>query len=148
MISILPMSRQEEWNWMKERAQVTWTESTKGMVCYKDGEIVGMVIMDGWTSNSCRMHIAVDDMLIFKHGWPEEVFNYVFNECDKGLIIGITPAHMGKVLRFNRHVGFVETYRVKDGHEEGIDLVVQEKRKENCRYLRKGQNGQRRSGTT
>ena len=144
MISILPMTRQEEWAWIKERAQVTWTEKTKGLVCYKDGEIVGMVIMDGWTHNSCRTHIAVDNMLIFKHGWFEEVSNYIYNECDKGVIIGVTPANLGNVLRFNRHVGFVETYRIPDGYEEGIDLVIQEKRKENCKYLR-NYNGQRRS---
>jgi len=136
MIDIVPMEYQEEWDWLVERADVVRTEETRGIVAYKGSKLVGAVAMDNWAHNSCRMHIAVDDMFIFKHGFPEAVYNYIFNTCDKGVIIGITPAHLDKVLRFNRHVGFVEVYRIPDGYEEGIDLVVQENRKENCRYLR------------
>lgn len=71
-----------------------------------------------------------------KHGYPEEVFNYVFNTCDKGVIIGVTPSNNERALRFNKRVGLTEIYRIKDGYAVGIDYVVQELRKENCKYLR------------
>lgn len=144
MITFHPMQFKEEWDWLVKRAEVCRTETTKGICAYDGDDLVGMVAIDNWTHNSCRMHIAVDNMLIFKHGFPETVFDYVFNECDKGLIIGITPGHLDNVLRFNRHVGFIEKYRIKDGFEEGIDSVVQEKRKEDCKYLR-NIDGQRRT---
>ena len=137
MINFLPMSRKEEWEYIAQRAECVWCADTKGVVAYKDGVIVGAVAMDTWSHNSCRIHIAVEDMLIFKHGWPEEVFNYIFNECDMGVIMGITPACNARAIRFIKHIGFVEVFRLKDGFEEGIDFVCTEYRKENCKYIRK-----------
>ncbi len=136
MIVFLPMSRHEEFEWLAKRAVCVWCADTKGVVAYEDGEIVGAVALDTWSHNSCHIHIAVDKMLIFKHGFPEEVFNYVFNEADKGVIVGITPACNARALKFIKHIGFVETYRLKDGYEVGIDFVVTEYRKENCKYIR------------
>ena len=136
VISILPMSRQEEWDFLKQRAECVLCSDTKGIVAYKDGEIVGAVAMDTWSHNSCHIHIAVEDMLIFKHQFPEEVFHYIFNECDKGVIVGITPANNARALRFIKHIGFVEVFRLKDGFEVGVDFVCTEYRKENCRYIR------------
>lgn len=144
MTTFRPLKFQEEWEWLVERAQVTRTEHTKGLVAYNGDKLVGAVAVDSWTPNSCRMHIAVDNMLIFKHGFPEEVYGWIFNECDKGVIVGATPAHLDKVLRFNRHVGFKEVYRIPDGYEIGIDMVIQECRKEDCKYLR-NKDGQRHS---
>lgn len=144
MIDFLPMSRQEEWDWIAARAECVWCADTKGIVAYKDGKIVGAVAMDTWSHNSCRIHIAVEDMLIFKHGWPEAVFDYIFNACDKGVIMGITPACNERALKFILHIGFVEVFRLRDGFEEGIDFVCTEYRKENCKYIRKD-DGQIRS---
>ncbi len=74
-----------------------------------------------------------------KHGYPEEVFNYVFNTCDKGVVIGVTPSNNEQALKFNAHLGLTEIYRIKDGYDVGIDYVVQQLRKENCRYIEHGQ---------
>ena len=136
MITFKPGTEQEEWEWLAKRAECVRCDDTIGIIAYRDGKIVGAVALDSWSHNSCHIHIAVDDMLIFKHGFPEEVFNYVFNECDKGVIVGITPAHNKVSLKFNEHIGFVETYRLKDGFEVGIDFVVTEYRKEDCKYIR------------
>ena len=138
------MVSEEEWDWIKERAQCVRCEDTVGMTAYCDGELVGAVAFDTWSYNSCVIHIAFEDFLTFKHGWPEAVFGYIFNQCDKGVIIGHTPASNVKALRFNKHIGFVELCRIKDGYEEGIDVVIQEYRKENCKYIR-NEDGQIRS---
>lgn len=137
MIDFLPISRNEEWEWVSSRAKCVRCADTKGIVAYKDGKIVGAVALDTWAHNSVHIHIAFEDMFIFKHGFPETVFDYVFNTCDKGVIIGVTPASNEKALRFNEHIGFEEIFRVRDGYEIGIDFVVQEYRKENCKYIRK-----------
>ena len=106
------------------------------MVAYRDGKIVCAVAFDHWSHNSVHIHTAFEDLLCFKHGWPEAVFGYIFNDCDKGVIMGVTPANNLKAVRFNKHIGFVELFRVKDGFEVGIDFVVTEYRKENCKYIR------------
>lgn len=125
-----------EWEWISLRAECVLCDDTKGVMAYKDNEIVAGVAMDSWSHNSCHIHIAVDDIWVFKHKFAEEVFNYIFNTCDKGVIIGVTPASNKKSLRFNERIGFIEVFRLKDGFEEGIDFVITEYRKENCEYIR------------
>jgi hypothetical protein len=138
------MDLQREWDWIAARAECVQSADSKGMVAYRDGEIACAVAFDHWSHNSVHIHTAFVDLLPFKHGWPEAVFDYVFNQCDKGVIMGVTPASNVKAVRFNKHIGFVELFRVKDGFEVGIDFVVTEYRKENCKYLR-NQDGQIRS---
>lgn len=126
-----------DWAWATERTQATRCEDTKGILALnEDYDIVAATIMDSWSYNSVIMHIAIDDIWCMKHGYPEEVFNYVFNTAGKGIAIGITPADNPKALNFNKRVGFEEIYRIRDGYRLGTDYVVQEKRKENCKYLR------------
>lgn len=138
------MESEEEWNWLHARAECVRCADTVGLCCYRDGQLVGAVALDTWSHNSCVIHIAFEDFMSFRHGWPEAVFGYVFNQCDKGVIVGSTPACNEKALRFNKHIGFVELFRIKDGFEEGIDTVIQEYRKENCKYIR-NEDGQVRS---
>ena len=146
MITIHPMTTKEEWDWIADRAECVYCADSKGIVAYRDNKLVGAVAFDHWSLNSCHIHIAVEDMLIFKHDFREAVFDYIFNQCDRGLIVGITPACNERALRFIKHIGFVEVFRLKDGYEEGIDFVVTEYRKENCKYIRK-EDGQISSRT-
>ena len=136
MISYHAIRSEEEWDWVSQRAECVRCEDSRGMVAYRDGKIVCAVAFDHWSHNSVHIHTAFEDLLCFKHGWPEAVFGYIFNDCDKGVIMGVTPANNLKAVRFNKHIGFVELFRVKDGFEVGIDFVVTEYRKENCKYIR------------
>jgi hypothetical protein len=138
------MDKQEEWDWIAARAECVHCADSAGMVAYRHGKIACAVAFDHWSHNSVHIHTAFEDLLCFKHGWPEAVFGYIFNQCDKGVIMGVTPACNMKAIHFNKHIGFVEIFRVKDGYEEGIDFVVTEYRKENCKYIRK-EDGQIRS---
>jgi len=144
VITFHAMESEEEWDWISARAECVYCADSKGIVAYSDGKLVGAVAFDHWANNSVHIHIAVDNMLIFKHGFREAVFGYIFNECDKGVIIGITPACNERSIRFIKHIGFVEVFRLKDGFEEGIDFVVTEYRKENCKYIR-NEDGQESS---
>jgi hypothetical protein len=50
-------------------------------------------------------------------------------------MIGLTPSNNTKSLKFNKKLGFVEVFRIEDGFDEGVDYVIQELRKENCRWI-------------
>mgnify|MGYP005662725173 CR=1 FL=1 len=135
MFSIVPLTKKSEWEWVSEKAGCSKCDDTKGVVAYRGRKIAAVVALDSWSYNSVTIHIAVDDILAFKHGFPEEVFNYVFKEANKGVVIGITPADNVKALKFNAHIGLEELYRIRDGYAIGVDYVVQQLRKENCRYI-------------
>lgn len=133
---IWPMKLDAEFKWLQHRSKCAKCDDTNGIVVYRGKKLVGAVVMDSWSYNSCTIHIAIEDMLAFKHGFPEEVFKYIFETAGKGVVIGITPSDNLKALAFNKRVGLVEIYRIKDAYDVGIDYVVQELRKENCKYLR------------
>jgi len=135
-VIIKQMSTKEEWLWVSSRADRNGCTDTKGIIAWKDDKIVGGVVLDSWSFNAVNIHIALEDSHVMRHGFPEEVFNYIFNTCEKGVVIGVTPADNERALKFNKRVGLEELYRVKDGYKVGVDYVVQELRKENCKYLR------------
>ena len=134
---ILPATS-EELHWLKVRAECAMTDDMNGIVCYRDDNLVAAVGLESWSHNSVTIHIVIEDPLVFKHRYAEEVFKYIFEDCDRGLVIGVTPANNEKALAFNRHIGLTEIYRIADGYDVGIDYVVQELRKENCRYIEHG----------
>lgn len=99
-------------------------------------ELVACVGYDHWTPNSVQMHIWIPRPQEVSKRFYLEGFRYPFAMCGRGLVIGITPSNNAAALHFNRRVGFKEVYRMKDAWEPGVDFVVQEMRKEDCRWLR------------
>ena len=115
-------------------------EDTKGITAL-DGDNVpqAVCVFDGWSPNSCIIHIWINNPFVLKHGFAEEVFNFVFSEeSGRTKIIGITPSDNLKALRFIKHIGFKEIFRISDGCEVGVDFVVTEMNKDKCRYYNNG----------
>jgi hypothetical protein len=136
---ILPLQHKDEFKWIQEAAECAYCDDMNGIVMYRDNNLVAGILLESWSHNSVTIHIRVDDPLVFKHGFAEECFRYIFVDTNRGVLIGVTPANNAKALRFNRHIGLQEIYRIKDGYDVGVDYVVQELRKENCRYIEHGQ---------
>lgn len=98
----------------------------------RTGRIVGMVGYNLWTKNSVNVHVAAESPSVwrsllapgFKCG-----FGYV------EVLLGVVYGDNAKSQRFARKLGFKETHRVKDGAAKGVDLVLFEMRKNECRYL-------------
>ena len=80
-------------------------EDTTGIVAEKDGEIWAITVLDNWSPNSCSVHIWIPNPLVFRHGYKEEVFDFVFGS-GRNKIIGQTPSDNPKALKFIEHIGF------------------------------------------
>ena len=106
----------------------------------KDGKILGVVGFDSWNGASCQMHIAGEGNWLTRD-LIYAAFDYAFNVADLNVVLGFVPSTNAKALRFDKHVGFVEVSRIKDGTPEG-DLIILELRRENCRYLREANGKQ------
>ena len=100
------------------------------------GEIRGMVGYDSFTPNSVQMSIAVDSMIAVR-ALAVPAFDYAFNQLGKSLSIGIVSSRNGEALTLNAWLGYQETYRIRDAHSDGIDLVILELRRADCRWLKK-----------
>lgn len=101
------------------------------------GRILVMVGFDFWTPNAVQMHIYVRNPKDVTRRFIREVFNYAFITCGRGLVIGITPSDNAPALEFNRRIGFHVTHTIRQGWSEYVDMVVQEMRANDCKWLRK-----------
>lgn len=124
-----------ELGWLRIRSGWVPTEAARGIVAVTGEDIQGMVVLDEWTPNSARIHVAIERPWLCR-GLTEAAFAYPFLEAGKGLLLATIPADNQRCLALVKRLGFVETHRVVDGWACGVALVMMEMRKETCRYLR------------
>src|SRR6185295_5280096 len=124
-------AKKEELEWIVARTDCVLTPIAGAIKAVDTaGRIRGMVAYDWWTDNSVQVHMAVDTPI----AWRDLIrwgFWYPFEQRGRDIIIGVVAASNEKSLRMSKHLGFVETYRIRDGHRRGVDLVLLEMRKEN-----------------
>ena len=136
MFIFVPLTR-DYWLEMPDEARPRHCQDTKGVVALSlDGVMQAACVMDTWSHNACQIHMYIKNPMVIRHGFFEEVCNFVFgDDSGRELLIGVTPADNAKALKFNRHVGMVENHRIKDGYAKGIDYVITTMRKEHCRWI-------------
>lgn len=110
------------------------TPHIKGVAQVIDGQTVAVVGYDRWTENSVEMHIWIHRMT---PGFVRAAFEYPFIQAGKGLVIGVTPGNNAAALALNKRLGFKVVHTIKDGNSVGEDLVIQEMRKKDCRWIRR-----------
>jgi hypothetical protein len=127
-----------DFDWIASRTGCAVSQGFKAIeaVDVRAGRILGMVGYDMWTENSAQMHVAVEKPSVIR-ALLVPAFSYLFDQCGKGVAVGVVPSHSTHALRFDLHVGFREVYRIRDGWAVGDDLVILEMRKEECRWLRR-----------
>jgi hypothetical protein len=121
--------------WLEARTGLFLSRAAEGVAAVDTrGLIRGVVAFEGWTKNACQAHMAADAPIAWRV-LLRAAFEYVFEQAGKGVIFAAIPAHNIPSLRFAKHVGLVEVYRLRDGWDAGDDLVELELRKEHCRWL-------------
>lgn len=118
------------------KARPNICEDTRGITALdENGTPQAVCVFDSWSYNSCNIHIWINTPFVLKHGFAEEVFNFVFSEkSGRTKIIGVTPADNLKAVKFIKNIGFKEIYRILDGQKVGVDYVITEMNKDECRY--------------
>lgn len=135
----------EHYAWLAEHAGCGVTHDFRAIEVAEAGRILGMVGYCDWAPNSARLHVAVERPWVIKY-LLEPGFAYPFQEVGVGLLIGITPANAIHAVKFNRHLGFREAHRIKNGWGVGVDLIVFEMRREECRWLKPESPGRQPGG--
>lgn len=99
------------------------------------GQIMGMTAYDAWTETSAQMSIALDSPIAWR-ALAGPAFKYPFQEADRWLLLAMVASDNQKSLRMTSHVGFRQTHRIKDAVRKGVDYVLFEMRRNDCRWLR------------
>ena len=130
----------DDWSLFHSKTKAKRCEDTKGIVAYAGERILAAAAFDSWTSTGCQMHIWIEDPFVIRHGFINEICNYVFNTCGRRILCGLIPSSNRVSLRFAEHAGMAEVYRVVDGFAEGVDYVLVRMDKHTCRWIN-GQKG-------
>jgi hypothetical protein len=95
-------------------------------------EVVAMVGYDPMGGNCVQMHFAFERpcrrLLI-------EAFTHIFKYREA--VIGWVPANDTVLRDKAKRIGFKEINRVKDGMAPGIDMVLVEMHKSDCKFIRR-----------
>lgn len=128
-----------DWGWVNEQVPILQVEDTSGIIAIDldKNETVGACITDNWTRNSVQCHFMISSPMVLRHGFIEECFDFIFNHCDRRYIYGFVPSDNEKALKLNAHMGFTEILRLPEAFADGVDYVVMECTRANCKYLPK-----------
>ena len=125
--------------WAQERIGVVFRRDAYTLGLEKDGELVAVVVFDGFSPTDACMHIASDGT----RAWMNKslliaAFAYPFVQLGLLRVTGLVPASNADALAFDEHLGFVrEGYHPKAGSDGG-DLVSLGMLREHCRFIPKG----------
>lgn len=132
---IIAFSPFKHLEYARQALQVPLSSSTGGLVALDDEDKPqGIVLLDNWTKTAVMGHIAIQHPMAMRK-LPFEAMDYVFNRCGKRMFIGVIPSDNVKSMKFHKHLGFSEIFRIPDGYAEGVDYVMVQMLREDCKYI-------------
>jgi len=136
----------EHFAWLAERAHIVVNENFRAMEAISGYRILAMVGFDGWTPASVMLHIALSHPAALRHVLVPafrlafDPPNAVVPGCGKRLINLTVLSSNTRSLALVRALGFRETHRIRGGWSKGVDIVLFEMRRRDCRWV--NQDGQ------
>jgi len=112
------------------------TEATRGIVAYDadTSETLAVFVAEDWTQTACSVHQVILKSMVLRHGWFEEIADYMFTRAERKKLFAVVPDVHEKALRLNEKLGFRQVARLEDAVAEGIDYIVLELKREDCPY--------------
>lgn len=124
----------DHYGWLAERAHLTIGEQFRAIEVVNCNRIIGMVGYDGWTPNSCAMHVAIDEPLALRR-LIEPGFKLPFLDLSFGVVFGHVISTNERALKLDLHLGFREVCFLRDAWKPGVGIHLLEMRREECRWL-------------
>lgn len=82
------------------------------------------------------MHVVGDGSRWIDREMLRVCFDYAFNKGKRVAVYGHVASNNERALQLDKHLGFTEVHRIKDAVDDGVDLIILEMRRENCRWLK------------
>lgn len=96
-------------------------------------DLIGVVGYNGFCGKTCQMHMAGDGNWVNRE-FLFAAFDYPFNQLKLNMVLGPVAGDNARALKLDAHLGFKEVARVKDGWDDGVDLIVLGLKREDCRW--------------
>lgn len=130
------------WEWLHKRTNLPWSSDLRCLAAMRDdGTIATAVAYNAWTDNSCWMHVAFDSPHAFTREFRRAAFDYVFTQCGKHAVYGLTPKKLSAAVSFNRKIGFRQVC-------ETVDCIMFEMKADECRWIKEKSHGRQEFSTS
>ena len=131
----LYVAPREHLGWLAEKANVVIGPTFQAIEAVDaSGRIVAMVGADAWTENACALHVAAEYPAAIRH-LLKPTFEMVFNGLKKRMVVATILSDNQKSLALAKHLGFRETHRIKNWWADGVDAVLLEMHRKDCRWV-------------
>lgn len=101
----------------------------------RGGELVAVVVFDGFSDVDCNMHVASDGTRRWlTRAFLTACFAYPFIQCRLRRVTGLVPADNADALRFDEHLGFRREGYHPHATQTG-DLISLGMLREWCRFI-------------
>ena len=134
MIEINDFYGPTDWAWIKARVPIKRVDDTCGFVATQYGEIVAAVIFDNFLYGSAQATIVIENPMVIRAGLLKKGFEFIFKVLNKKRIYVMVADTNTKSLTLSEKLGFTEVMRIPDGYASGVDFIVKELARENCKY--------------
>ena len=126
-----------DWGWIQKQVPIVRCEDTTGIMAIDldKNETVGACIMDNWTQNSVQCHFMLTNPLVLRHQFLECCCDFVFNRSNVARVYALVPANIEKAIKLNLHMGFTIKSRLEEAFEVGVDYLLMEWKRENCKFI-------------
>jgi RimJ/RimL family protein N-acetyltransferase len=124
----------EHYEWLKRKANLAIYPGFQAIEAVDGDRIVGMVGYDGWTTNSCCMHVALDTPGAARR-ILRPAFGVPFTELGKGVVFATVLSTNKRALALDLHLGFKQVALLRDAFVPGVDTHILEMRREDCRWI-------------
>lgn len=132
----------EAFAWLETRTGCVLTRNARAIEARDAaGRLRGVVAYDCWTPASVQCHMAVDAPVVWRR-LLRPAFAYPFEEAGREVLLGVIPADNARSVALTQRMGFREAYRLHNGWQVGVDLIVFEMRRTECRWLKESHHGQ------
>lgn len=130
--SIIP----DDYAWLCSQMTLNITSDTTGFIAF-DGDTydaLAAFVCQDWTPTSVQVHQVILKTMVLRHGYLEECADYIFNKAGRLMMLGVVPANNKQALSINKKIGFTEKARIEDAYDVGVDYVLMELKRDNCKY--------------
>ena len=131
------MAPPEHLSWIGEQAALDIGSEFRAIEAIDEtGRIHGIVGYDGWCPGSVAMHVAIANPICIRR-LIQTAFGLPFIEFNLPLVKATVLSDNEKSIRFTKHLGFKHVATLHDWWSPGVDLMLFEMRREDCRWIPK-----------
>ncbi len=125
--------------WAASRIGVQFRPDARTIGYARDGELIAVVVYDGFSMGDVNMHIVSDGGQRFlTRELLTAAFAFPFIQCGLRRVTALVPAKNRDALKFDEELGFRREGYHPRAAEGGGDLISLGMLRENCRYIQQG----------